>query len=90
MEASNRLRKGMKLGYLYWFKWRCSKCSFARADPIIVNYINKLYYLNNIMSFKGFEIDDDLWKAFRKKCVLSDTTMRKQLTKLIKDYVGDE
>ena len=42
------------------------------------------------MSLKLVDIDDPLWKEFKKKCFNAEVTMKEQLTNLIKDFVGDK
>ena len=41
------------------------------------------------MTQKAFDIDDSLWKEFRKKCTAKDTTIRNQLTKMVKEYIEE-
>jgi len=42
------------------------------------------------MTLKSIDMDDDLWKEFRKKCAMTEVTMKGQLSKLIKSFLGEK
>jgi len=42
------------------------------------------------MGYVAFDIDKELWKRFKKKCLMEDKHIKVEITKFIKGYLGEK